>query len=200
MRARGPRLRCGNNFGGSDVRKSQRSAARSGQHAQGSLAALCVRGCRDDRPRRSRHHLSRVRHARRRSLSRLAVPVLRRPRADRHDLCGHIPGFWWALVTAILAIVVGLALLLKPAAGIVSLTAVLTAFFIVEGVFQTAAALTYRDGIPHSWGWLLASGIADLVLAAVSWLSSSWRGPAPAGRSPAESDFSARMSAVRARG
>ena len=87
---------------------------------------------------------------------------------------GHIPGFWWALVTAILAIVVGLALLLKPAAGIVSLTAVLTAFFIVEGVFQTAAALTYRDGIPHSWGWLLASGIADLVLAAI--IVSGWPG------------------------
>jgi hypothetical protein len=34
---------------------------------------------------------------------------------------------------AILAVVVGLALLLKPAAGIVSLTAVL---FVVEGVFR----------------------------------------------------------------
>ena len=87
---------------------------------------------------------------------------------------GRIPGFWWALVTAILAIVLGLALLLKPAAGIVSLTAVLTAFFMVEGIFQTAAALTYREGIPHSWGWLLASGVADLVLAAI--IISGWPG------------------------
>lgn len=87
---------------------------------------------------------------------------------------GHIPGFWWALVTAILAVLVGLALLLKPAAGIVSLTAVLTAFFIVEGVFQTVAALSYREVIPHSWGWLLASGIADLVLAAI--IISGWPG------------------------
>jgi uncharacterized membrane protein HdeD (DUF308 family) len=86
----------------------------------------------------------------------------------------RIPGFWWALVTAILAIVLGLALLLKPAAGIVTLTGVLTVFFIVEGVFQTAAALTYRDGIPHSWGWLLASGVADLVLAAI--IISGWPG------------------------
>ena len=61
---------------------------------------------------------------------------------------GRIPGFWWALVTAILAVVVGLALLLKPAAGIVSLTAVLTAFFIVEGIFQTMAALSHRQMIP----------------------------------------------------
>jgi uncharacterized membrane protein HdeD (DUF308 family) len=87
---------------------------------------------------------------------------------------GRIPGFWWALVTAILAVVVGLALLLKPAAGIVSLTAVLTAFFIIEGVFQTVAALSHREVIPHSWGWLLASGIADLVLAAI--IISGWPG------------------------
>ena len=87
---------------------------------------------------------------------------------------GNIPGFWWALVTAILTILVGLALLLRPGAGVVSLTAVLTAFFIVEGVFQTAAALTHRDGIPHSWGWLLASGIADLVLAAI--IIAGWPG------------------------
>jgi uncharacterized membrane protein HdeD (DUF308 family) len=60
----------------------------------------------------------------------------------------HIPGFWWALVTAILAIAVGLALLFKPAAGVVSLTAVLVAFFVVEGVFQTGAALSYREAIP----------------------------------------------------
>jgi uncharacterized membrane protein HdeD (DUF308 family) len=86
----------------------------------------------------------------------------------------HVPGFWWALVTALLAIVVGLALLLRPAAGIVSLTAILTAFFIVEGAFQAAAALSYREAIPHSWGWLLASGIADLVLAAI--IISGWPG------------------------
>ena len=86
----------------------------------------------------------------------------------------HVPGFWWALVTALLAIVVGLALLLKPAAGIMSLTAVLTAFFIVEGAFQAAAALSYREAIPRSWGWLLASGIADLVLAAI--IISGWPG------------------------
>jgi uncharacterized membrane protein HdeD (DUF308 family) len=86
----------------------------------------------------------------------------------------HVPGFWWALVTALLAIAVGLALLLKPAAGIISLTAVLTAFFVVEGAFQAAAAWSYREAIPHSWGWLLASGIADLVLAAV--IISGWPG------------------------
>jgi uncharacterized membrane protein HdeD (DUF308 family) len=86
----------------------------------------------------------------------------------------HIPGFWWALVTALLSIAVGVMLLWKPAAGVISLTVVLMAFFIFEGVFQTAAALSYRDIIPRSWGWLLASGLADLVLAAI--VISGWPG------------------------
>ena len=86
----------------------------------------------------------------------------------------HIPGFWWALVTALLSIAVGVMLLWRPAAGVFSLTVVLTAFFTVEGVFQTAAALSYREIIPHSWGWLLASGLADLVLAAI--VISGWPG------------------------
>ena len=70
----------------------------------------------------------------------------------------QFPGFWWALVTALLSILVGSALIWKPGEGVVSLTAVLTAFFVVEGVFQAAAAVSYREVVPHSWGWLLASG------------------------------------------
>jgi uncharacterized membrane protein HdeD (DUF308 family) len=86
----------------------------------------------------------------------------------------QFPGFWWALVTAVLSILVGAALIWKPEEGVISLTAVLTAFFVVEGVFQAAAALTYREVIPHSWGWLLVSGIADLALAAI--IISGWPG------------------------
>ena len=51
--------------------------------------------------------------------------------------------------------------------GAVSLTLVLIALFIVEGTFQIAASLSYRDVFPESWGWMLASGIADLILAAL---------------------------------
>ena len=43
----------------------------------------------------------------------------------------------------------------------------LTAFFIVEGIFQIAGALAYRDVFPSQWGWMLVSGIADLILAAL---------------------------------
>lgn len=78
-----------------------------------------------------------------------------------------VPGFVWMFVTALLSIVVGGLLLWKPIEGVLSLTIVLTAFFIVEGIFQATAALIYRDGMPGSWGWLLVSGLADLALAGI---------------------------------
>ncbi len=88
----------------------------------------------------------------------------------------NVPGFLWTLVTAFLSIVVGGVLLWKPVEGALSLTIVLTAYFIVEGVFQAAAALIYRDAIPSTWGWLLASGLADLALAAI--IVAGWPGTA----------------------
>jgi uncharacterized membrane protein HdeD (DUF308 family) len=88
----------------------------------------------------------------------------------------NVPGFLWTLVTALLSIIVGGVLLWKPAEGAVSLTIVLTAFFIVEGIFQAVAAFTYRDAMPSSWGWLLASGLADLALAAI--IIAGWPGTA----------------------
>jgi uncharacterized membrane protein HdeD (DUF308 family) len=73
--------------------------------------------------------------------------------------------FFWMLLTAALSLAVGIMLIWKPAEGTVSLTLVLTAFFVAEGAFQIASSLSYRDIMPGSWGWLLASGISDLVLA-----------------------------------
>ena len=78
-----------------------------------------------------------------------------------------VSGFLWTFVTALLSVAVGALLLWRPIEGVLSLTIVLTAFFIVEGLFQAAAALIYRDGMPGSWGWLLVSGLADLALAAI---------------------------------
>src|SRR6185436_18508973 len=78
--------------------------------------------------------------------------------------------FFWSLLTAALSLFVGVLLLWHPVEGVVSL--VLIAFFIVEGVFQIAAAIRDRQALPDTWGWLLMSGIADLVLAAV--MISGW--------------------------
>lgn len=75
--------------------------------------------------------------------------------------------FFWSLLTSALSLFVGVLLLWHPVDGVVSLTLVLIAFFLVEGVFQIAAAIRDRQALPDSWGWLLMSGIADLVLAAM---------------------------------
>jgi uncharacterized membrane protein HdeD (DUF308 family) len=83
-------------------------------------------------------------------------------------------GFLWTFVTALLSVAVGALLLWRPVEGVVSLTIVLTAFFITEGIFQAVAALIYRDGMPGSWGWLLVSGLADLALAAI--IITGWPG------------------------
>jgi uncharacterized membrane protein HdeD (DUF308 family) len=78
-----------------------------------------------------------------------------------------IPAFLWSLVTAALSVAVGVLLIWKPVEGALSLTIVLTAFFIAEGVFQIATSIAYRDVIGSSWGWMLVSGISDLALAAI---------------------------------
>lgn len=87
-----------------------------------------------------------------------------------------VSAFLWSLLTAALSLLVGVLLLWHPVEGAVTLTLVLIAFFIVEGVFQIAGSIAYREVFPESWGWLLVSGIADLVLAAL--IVAGWPGTA----------------------
>ena len=77
------------------------------------------------------------------------------------------PGFWWALVSAVLGIAVGAMLLVLPVSGAFSLTIVLVAFFIIEGVASIMFALDHKRELSGKWGWMLLSGIVDLVLGAM---------------------------------
>ena len=77
----------------------------------------------------------------------------------------NAPGFWWALLSAVLGIVVGIMLLASPLTGAFSLTLVLVAFFVIEGVASIMFALDHRKEMSGQWGWMLASGIIDLALA-----------------------------------
>lgn len=76
----------------------------------------------------------------------------------------HAPGFWWSLLSAVLGIVVGVALLVSPIRGLLSLTLLLIVFFFVEGVASIMFALDHRRELSGRWGWMLASGIIDLFL------------------------------------
>lgn len=78
-----------------------------------------------------------------------------------------IPAFLWSLITAALSVALGVLLIWKPLEGALSLTFVLTAFFVVEGVFQIVTSLAYRNLLPGTWSWMLASGLSDLALVAV---------------------------------
>jgi uncharacterized membrane protein HdeD (DUF308 family) len=75
------------------------------------------------------------------------------------------PGFWWALISALLGIVVGVLLLAMPLTGALSLTVLLVAFFIVEGIASIMFAFDHKRELSGHWGWMLVSGIIDLVLA-----------------------------------
>jgi len=75
------------------------------------------------------------------------------------------PGFWWSLLSAALGIVVGILLLAAPVTGALSLTLMLIAFFIVEGIASIMFALDHKREMSGNWGWMLVSGIVDLVLA-----------------------------------
>jgi uncharacterized membrane protein HdeD (DUF308 family) len=55
------------------------------------------------------------------------------------------PGFWWALISALIGI----------------------AFFVVEGVASIMYAIEHRNQLSGRWGWMLVSGIIDLILAGI---------------------------------
>ena len=79
----------------------------------------------------------------------------------------HAPGFWWSLLSAVLAIAAGIVLLAWPISGAVSLTLLLIVFFTIEGVLSIMYALEHKKELSGRWGWMLTSGIIDLVLAAI---------------------------------
>jgi uncharacterized membrane protein HdeD (DUF308 family) len=77
------------------------------------------------------------------------------------------PGFAWSLLSAIASLVAGGLLLWNPWAGLVTLTYVLIAFFIVDGIFMIIFALQHRREMSGRWEWLMFNGVMDLILAAI---------------------------------
>jgi uncharacterized membrane protein HdeD (DUF308 family) len=77
------------------------------------------------------------------------------------------PGFWWSLLSAVVGILAGIALIGWPLSGAVSLTLVAIVFFAIEGFATIMYALEHKRELSGRWGWMLVSGIIDLFLAAV---------------------------------
>jgi uncharacterized membrane protein HdeD (DUF308 family) len=77
------------------------------------------------------------------------------------------PGFWWSLISAIVTVAAGCFLVFWPIGGTISLTFVLTAFLIIDGVLMILFGLDHRSALSHRWGYFVANGILDLLLAAI---------------------------------
>jgi len=77
------------------------------------------------------------------------------------------PGFVWSLLSALVAVLAGVALLWNPVQGLFTLTYVLIAFFLFDGLLMIALGLAHRRELSGRWEWLVFNGVIDLVLAGI---------------------------------
>jgi len=88
----------------------------------------------------------------------------------------NVPHFWLQLISAVLAVLIGVLLLRSPDGGLLIMTMLLIVYFMVEGISKVIFALTIRP-FPN-WGWVLASGLVGIALAFVLWanmpLTADW--------------------------
>lgn len=77
------------------------------------------------------------------------------------------PGFWWSLLSAVAALAAGIVLLWNPWHGLVTLTYVLIAFFIADGVLLIVMAIEHRRELSGRWEWMAFNGALDIVLALI---------------------------------
>src|SRR5258708_39677899 len=78
-----------------------------------------------------------------------------------------MPVFWWSLVSAALAVAVGIILLAQPVQGTLTLTIVVGVYFLAEGVATIMYALEHRRELSERWSWLLIAGVLDILIAAM---------------------------------
>ena len=79
----------------------------------------------------------------------------------------NAPGFTWSMLSAAIAVLAGVALLWNPLQGLVTLTLVLTAFFIFDGILMIILSIAHRRELSGKWEWLMFNGIIDLILAGI---------------------------------
>jgi uncharacterized membrane protein HdeD (DUF308 family) len=82
--------------------------------------------------------------------------------------------FGWKLLSGVLTLVLGVAVVILPLAGAASLALLVGAFLFVGGVVRTTLAFRLRPR--RGWGWVLFDGLLSVVLAsliAAGWPESS---------------------------
>ena len=74
---------------------------------------------------------------------------------------------FWQGTLAVVSIVAGVVLLTNPIVGLLSLTLLVIAYLLVDGIAELWLSL--RMGSESGRGWIAASGVVSLVLAGILW-------------------------------
>jgi uncharacterized membrane protein HdeD (DUF308 family) len=82
----------------------------------------------------------------------------------------ELPGFGMALGSGVLSLLVGVLLIAYPLNGILTLTILLTIFFLLEGIIKIAMGFQMRP--IHGWGWVIFSGVISLIMGGI--IVSGW--------------------------
>ena len=77
--------------------------------------------------------------------------------------------FIWEFLVGVIQAIAGILLLAYPIAGVVTLTLLLAAILVVEGVLRVIASVQIRPD--PGWGWMLTGGILSVVLGILLWMS-----------------------------
>jgi uncharacterized membrane protein HdeD (DUF308 family) len=83
-------------------------------------------------------------------------------------------GFGWKLASGILTLILGLAIVFVPLAGIAAMALMVGAFLFAAGISRTA--LSFRVKPAKGWGWVLFDGLLSIalgILIALGWPANS---------------------------
>ena len=76
----------------------------------------------------------------------------------------------WSVLSALIALVVGLLILFNPLVGAAALTLLIGVYLLLDGISLIGLAVDQRKRGVKRWGLLVVSGLIDLVLAvAIVW-------------------------------
>lgn len=76
-------------------------------------------------------------------------------------------GAAFQVLGGLLALALGVILLLFPLQGVLTLTILLAAFFVAQGIVKVVSA--FRQQPSSGWGWLLFSGLLGIVVGIIIW-------------------------------
>lgn len=75
------------------------------------------------------------------------------------------PGFWMMVVSALLAMLLGVLMIFHPLQGLVVITVIIGIYFIAEGIVKSIFALQIQRFA--SWGWVLLSGVCSIIIGVI---------------------------------